>query len=163
MEPQKSPSKTRRHLLNLTLAGLPELEYFEDEAARQKALTEIGDEAADLKSGGYWSGVGILIGAMIVGLVTFRWLLRFVVWPPLLEEVLHWLVAAATFALTLRWLHRSGVAAQLRTKLLACGVPVCMKCGYLLRGLPLDPGRCPECGRAFDEPVQAILGGQRTL
>jgi len=156
----KITARPRKHLLNLTLAGLPELEYFEDEAARQKALTEIGDEAADLKSGGYWSGVGILIGAMIVGLVTIRWLLRFVVWPPLLEEVLLWLAATATFALTLRWLHRSGVAAQLRTKLLVCGVPVCMKCGYLLRGLPLDPGRCPECGRAFDDSVRELLKRQ---
>ena len=153
----------RKHLLNLTLAGLPELEYFEDEAARQKALTEIGEEAANLKSGGYWSGVGILIGAMLVGQVITRWLLRLIVWPPLLEEALHWLVTIVAFALTLRWLHRSGVAAQLRTKLLASGVPICMKCGYLLRGLPLDPGRCPECGQVFDEPVRAILSGQATV
>ncbi len=163
MEPRKSPNLPRRHLFNVTLAGLPELEYFEDEAARQAALNEIGEEAANLKSGGYWSGVGILIGVTLIGQVITRWLLRLVVWPPLLEEVLHWLVAIGTFALTLRWLHRSGVEGQLRTKLLACGVPVCMKCGYLLRGLPLDSGRCPECGRAFDEPVRAILGGQRTL
>ncbi len=150
-------------LLNLTLAGLPELEHFEDDAARQKALTEIGEEAANLKSGGYWSGVGILAGATLVGQVITRWLLTHVVWPPLLEESLHWLVGIATFVLTLRWLHRSGVVAQLRTKLLVCGVPVCTKCGYLLRGLPLDPGRCPECGRPFDDPVRKILGGQRIL
>ena len=162
MEPQKSRSKTRRHLFNLTLAGLPELEHFEDEATRQTALNEIGQEAADLKSGGYWSGVGILIGAMLASQFLARWLLRFVIWPALLEEALHWLVTIVAFALTLRWLHRSGVAGQLRTKLLASGVPICMKCGYLLRGLPLDPGRCPECGGAFDEPVRAILLGQRT-
>lgn len=148
----------RKHLLNLTLAGLPELEYFEDEAALQAALNEIGEEAADLKRGGYWSAIGILVGATLGVQVPVRWLLRLVIWPALLENLLIWLATAAAFALTLRWLHRWGTAGQLRTKLLASGVPVCMKCGYLLRGLPLDPGRCPECGRTFDEPVRAILG-----
>ena len=159
----KVTSAPKKHLLNFTLAGLPELEHFEDEAARQAALNEIGEEAADLKSGGYWSGVGILIGATLASQFLGGWLLRFVLWPALLENALNWLATVAAFVLTLRWLHRSGTSAQLRTKLLASGVPVCMKCGYLLRGLSLDSGRCPECGRAFDEPVRAILGGQRIL
>ena len=157
------PSALKKHLLNLTLAGLLELEYFEDEAARQAALNEIGEEAANLKSSGYWSAIGILVGATLGSRALTRWLLRFVVWPVLLENVLIWLATVVCFALTLRWLHRSGTSAQLRTKLLASGVPVCMKCGYLLRGLPPDPGRCPECGRAFNEPTRAILGKQRTL
>ncbi len=36
----------------------------------------------------------------------------------------------------------------LREKLIAKGVPICIQCGYDLRG-QIDP-RCPECGTGFD-------------
>jgi len=45
-------------------------------------------------------------------------------------------------------LARRGIERHLRTRLLAAGVPVCMHCGYDLRGQ--TQARCPECGRAFD-------------
>lgn len=35
-----------------------------------------------------------------------------------------------------------------RAQLVAKGVPICIDCGYDLRG-QVDP-RCPECGKAFD-------------
>ncbi len=162
METQKSKSRVRRHILNLTLVGLPELEYFESDAQREKALSEIGEESADVKSGGYWSAIGILVAVVLGSQALVRWLLHLVVWPALLEATLIGLVTLVAFVLTLRLLHRWGTAGQLRTKLIACGVPVCLKCGYLLRGLPLKPGRCPECGCSFSEPVCKILGGKVT-
>ena len=36
----------------------------------------------------------------------------------------------------------------LREELIQLGVPICVHCGYDLRGL--TESRCPECGRAFD-------------
>ena len=51
-------------------------------------------------------------------------------------------VAAATWFWGRRF-HRF-----LRERLLALGVPVCLKCGYDLRG-QTEP-RCPECGTPFD-------------
>jgi hypothetical protein len=36
----------------------------------------------------------------------------------------------------------------LRERLATKGVPICIACGYDLRG-QVDP-RCPECGKAFD-------------
>ena len=146
-----------KHLLNLTLAGLPELQYFETDEAREKALTEIGVEAGSPFRGGFWVAVGTLIGAAFGSSLAMRWALKWVSWPGWVENLLPLFAAAAAFFAVLRALHRSGAGGELRAKLLASGVPVCTACGYLLRGLPLTPGRCPECGRAFDDVVRRIL------
>ncbi len=47
------------------------------------------------------------------------------------------------------WLFRRRIRRSLRQQLIERGVPVCLACGYQLRG-QVDP-RCPECGAAFDE------------
>ncbi len=46
------------------------------------------------------------------------------------------------------WLWRGHIRSHVRQKLLEAGVPVCLSCGYDLRG-QVEP-RCPECGQAFD-------------
>lgn len=156
--PQNKPkSQGKPHLLNLTLAGLPELELFESEEQRQNALHEIGREVVDLRSGHYWLAILGLITAVVGGQFLARMLLAMVAWPRWLEDILLLLLVGATFFGALRFLHRSGAAGELRHKLLKNGVPVCLGCGYLLRGLPLDPGLCPECGRPFDDVVREIL------
>jgi hypothetical protein len=53
------------------------------------------------------------------------------------------------------WLLKRQFSKLLRRELLDCGVPVCVRCGYHLIGLP-GP-ECPECGRPFDEDVRRIL------
>ncbi|MEX2218234.1 MAG: hypothetical protein WD749_05690 [Phycisphaerales bacterium] len=40
--------------------------------------------------------------------------------------------------------HRARPA--LRRDLIRIGIPVCLECGYDLRGSPIGAGRCPECG-----------------
>jgi predicted Zn-ribbon and HTH transcriptional regulator len=85
------------------------------------------------------------------------WLLSYVQWHHEVEDLIRVVAMIGAGFLVLRKLHRWGAAADLRRKLLAANVPVCVKCGYLLRGLPLDPGRCPECGTAFSEEVISIL------
>jgi hypothetical protein len=48
------------------------------------------------------------------------------------------------------WLCRQRICRCLRDQLRAAGIPVCMECGYDLRGD--DSGmRCPECGSPFDD------------
>jgi len=42
---------------------------------------------------------------------------------------------------------------HLRQQLVASGVPVCIHCGYDLRGQ--TEARCPECGRSFDAALLA--------
>jgi len=45
-------------------------------------------------------------------------------------------------------LAKKAIESRLRYLLVERGVPVCLSCGYLLKGLP-EP-RCSECGRPFD-------------
>ncbi|MGQ9648617.1 MAG: hypothetical protein ACUVXJ_00735 [Phycisphaerae bacterium] len=47
-----------------------------------------------------------------------------------------------------QYLVRKLLIRYLREQLVAKGVPICIYCGYDLRG-QVDP-RCPECGKAFD-------------
>jgi hypothetical protein len=153
----KRRRRRKRHLFQLTLAGLPELEHFETDEQRQEAFQDIGSEAGTPVSFGFWFAIFILVGAVITARALAKWVLAHVYWPEPVEEALSWLVILLTFGFVLRWLHRSGVRRELREKLLTQGVPVCMQCGYLLRGLPLSSSRCPECGGPFDDRVIEVL------
>jgi hypothetical protein len=53
-----------------------------------------------------------------------------------------------TYAAVFHWLFRSPIRRRLREELVKQGVPICIPCGYDLRGQS-EP-RCPECGAAFD-------------
>ena len=150
----KSP---RANLLNFTLRGLPELDYFPTPEARQAALDEIGAEAGNPKSRHLWLGVLMTVAGVLAARWLAGWLLSFALWPRLVEEILHTVGMLAGFLLVLRWLHRRGTGRDLRTKLLASGVPVCVSCGYLLRGLSPATGRCPECGTEFSARVRDLL------
>jgi len=57
-------------------------------------------------------------------------------------------LAGATIGLAIQYLFRKPLRKYLREQLNAKGVPICIACGYDLRG-QVDP-RCPECGTAFD-------------
>ncbi len=48
-------------------------------------------------------------------------------------------------------IFRNRVRRRLRELLISNGVPICLKCGYDLRGQA--EARCPECGTAFDEEL----------
>jgi hypothetical protein len=48
-------------------------------------------------------------------------------------------------------LFRKRIQRSLRSQLVARGTPICVECGYDLRG-QLEP-RCPECGKAFDQSL----------
>ncbi len=152
------PKKPRKNLLNFTLRGLPELDHFDTPASRQKAIDEIGTEAGNPKSGQFWLGVLLVIAGALAARWIAGWLLTFVLWPRVVEEILHTVGIVAGFLMVLRWLHRSGTSRDLRRKLLASGVPICIQCGYLLRGLLPETGRCPECGSEFSPRVRELLG-----
>ena len=47
---------------------------------------------------------------------------------------------------------------RLREELRRIGIPVCLACGYRLRGLQPQSGRCPECGSSFDARTRELLG-----
>ena len=146
-----------RKLLDVTLHGLPELEYFSTPVDRQKAIDEIGAEAGNPKSPGFWLAIGLLVATALLARWAAGLLLSFVLWPRWLEDVLHTAAMVVAFVAVLRWLHRSDAATELRKKLLAGGVPVCMACGYLLRGLSVMTKRCPECGAEFSPRACELL------
>lgn len=56
----------------------------------------------------------------------------------------------------LRWYHLQPTRRRLREQLVRSGVPICIQCGYLLKGLS-EP-RCPECGREFDPKLLQVSG-----
>ena len=152
-----SANPPKRHLLNFTLRGLPELSYFDNEEQRQRALQEIGAEAGNIRNGGFWLAIVLLVAAAIAARFIAAWMLSYVQWHHELEDLLRVLAMITVAVFVLRRLHRWGAASDLRHKLLQCGIPVCLKCGYLLRGLPVEPGRCPECGTALNEQAKTIL------
>lgn len=152
--------KSGRVILDVSLAGTPELEQFETEEQRQQALSEISKEAGNPRTGNYWLAVVILVFSVLAAGYAADVLLHWVVWPNWVEDVLGWGFRIAAFLLVLRSLHRWGSRVELRQKLLAAGVPVCLSCGYSLRGLAGDSERCPECGTRIPESVSALTGSK---
>jgi hypothetical protein len=159
MENKTQPDKTPPHLLEATLAGLPELKEFDDDERRRAALREIGEEAGNIASGGFWLGLTILVGSTVLSWIVTRWVLAAIGWRSWLETLVLGIVIGGTFWLVLRRLHRTGARRELREKLLQQGVPVCLNCGYVLRGLPTDSSRCSECGETISERTAGLIRG----
>lgn len=144
-------------LLRLTLAGLPELDYFPTPEARDTALYELGRDAGMSAPKSLAAGIAIIAAFTLSLVFAVKWLLRLVHWPRLLEEWIVISLAGGFVFLLLRHLHRRGFVAGLRTKLLAHGVPICVPCGYLLKGLPESTTNCPECGHTIDENTKRVM------
>jgi uncharacterized paraquat-inducible protein A len=72
---------------------------------------------------------------------------------PLIATVVLSFLLGAGGGVGYQYLWRAPIQAAVREQLVAQGIPVCVKCGYDLRG-QTEP-RCPECGAAFEG---ALLG-----
>ena len=70
---------------------------------------------------------------------------------------LTWALAILGYTVLVYLAIRRDMPKALRGQLIKAGVPICVKCGYDLRGLPADRVKCPECGRAFDEEVVQLI------
>lgn len=154
---------SRKHPFNVTLAGIEELDLFPNETAKQTAIKEHADSIRG------WS---LVLGIVVMGTIGLGALFatRMIVVPIISQlmpsglpvwsrEPLQWAIVVAVMFVCVRALHRWGARRSMRTKLVKLGVPVCMGCGYLLKGLPPPPEseRCPECGRAFDQAVRDAM------
>ncbi len=62
-----------------------------------------------------------------------------------------WMYLEFPLLASLIWLCRSLIQRRLRVQLVAKGVPICIRCGYDLRGQHVP--RCYECGTPFDETL----------
>lgn len=167
----KNPQRTSKpwwaaaHLYDFTLMRLPEVEYFESDELRREAFRKIGDEAGSRDPWGLVWGILICAAAALLAMLAVRWGLMSVGLP---SEVKRWglefgpsVAAIGAFLVVIRWLHRRGFRRALRQKLVEQSVPVCLDCGYLLRGLPIEVQACPECGSAIDATVRQILSSPR--
>lgn len=73
---------------------------------------------------------------------------------PIAERL--WSLLILPLMLSWMWFCRSVVRRRLREQLAAKGVPICIECGYDLRGQNVP--RCPECGTPFDETLLNASG-----
>jgi len=158
----------------------PELDLFElPETERAHRLMEAKSAAARpqrrqliaLRIGGSALGLSAMAAAWLAGWlwttpVGWRSGVAFGLWSLLFASI-----ATTTYFITSFWLLRNRVRRQLRRELIRRGVPVCVSCGYDLRGLvrtdpppppwPQPPAnyrfvtepdieaQCPECGGSF--------------
>jgi len=96
---------------------------------------------------GYTLGVGVLVVAILISLRP---------WLSISASMFGGLVGGLTGGsgtVMLTWFWRNRCQRFLRQQLIASGIPICLKCGYDLRGQ--TEARCPECGTSFDAELIA--------
>jgi len=125
----------------------PELLLFPDDAARKAASKKAN--RASITSRRFWLCAAIITCAGICS-----YYVLFPIQSSAMPKYLRLIVVLCVYAyfpvagvaggIWLRAVYRR----SLRLQLQETGIPVCLHCGYDLRG-QLDP-RCPECGQPFD-------------
>jgi hypothetical protein len=124
----------------------PELQRFASPAEAKKAMRAW--QKRMLKMPLFWLG---LVGyTCCVGGLVFVILISLRPWLGLSQATVGGIVGGVTGGsggVGLAWFWRHRCRRFLRRQVLASGVPICLKCGYDLRG---SKGRCPECGTEFE-------------
>ena len=120
----------------------PELSLFETEKERRAAFWKARGNLNTLIC------VCVLFGPLIyLSHVLVRFLSGFLSQPLIVAIPLGLLIGFALGFLAL-WLSRKAIRRRLHRLILEAGIPICIKCGYDLRG-QVEP-RCPECGTPFN-------------
>jgi hypothetical protein len=116
----------------------PELARFESEKEREDAFATAAGKTT-------WKGLPVVLlvfatpvlAANILDSIAPRWAT--------------WLVSVAAglaMGVLATWVFRHETRRRLRIRLINLGVPICLHCGYDLRGQTVP--RCPECGKPFN-------------
>ncbi len=132
----------------------PELDSFETDAQRTEAW--FAATSALKFNWRYWVMLLVLLSAFAVGTVMCvqSVLPRLDIGNPFLKTALPALIVSffsIVLSLAAVLIFRRSVALSIRRRLLDAGIPVCLACGYDLRGQ--HQPRCPECGRPFDASI----------
>jgi hypothetical protein len=121
---------------------LPECRLFRNEEERNAALILACKRTTGTVA--FWLPLAILWTAAFI--LTRRLLPPFI--PNILLGPALSLPCGAACLYPTLWLKRRRIKRLLREQLIGLGIPVCLHCGYNVRG-QTEP-RCPECGREFD-------------
>lgn len=118
----------------------PELRRVDDDRVRGSILRSVPtghERVAEVLS--------LLVFLTLVAISAFQrwWVVLFVAMP----------LAGVGPQLIANGFGRARTRRAIRMELARRGIPVCVQCGYDIRGLPEN--RCPECGEAFDPISQA--------
>lgn len=124
----------------------PELGFFASDMERRQALK--AGQRALRRSWRFWLATiafsmvhaCIMLTVLVVGI---PWVSGYL--PKWLEAALLSAAVGLGIGFTFQYLWRKPVQGMLREHLLAAGVPICIACGYDLRGN--TSGICPECGK----------------
>ncbi len=130
------------------LAGrYPELRRFGSRAEASAAIKACQKE--QMKTLRFW--IILLLFTLCVGITVAAAILLVRKWVPVSGATFGGLVGGITGGsgvVVLQWFWRHEFRTLLRKRLISSGVPICLKCGYDLRGQ--IESRCPECGTPFD-------------
>ena len=125
----------------------PELQRFESQSDAKAAMHAWRKRM--LKMPRFWLGLlGYTLGVGALVLVT---LVSLRPWLKLTPSMFGGIVGGVTGGsgtVVLTWFWRHRCRRFLRRQLLASGIPICLKCGYDLRG---SKDICPECGTTMQE------------
>ena len=129
----------------------PELSRFESEKAQRRALS-VATRHMGLR-GILWAAL-FLLCFWSLGLVA-----RFLGIPDWARDYVGSAVGGLSFSLGFVWICRRDLQRSLRKQLLERGVPICVRCGYDLRGQTAP--RCLECGKPFDKALLEYLSQRK--
>lgn len=158
---EKQSSKFEKIARAPYVRGLPEWELFPDEIARDHAIRDIERRMMPRSILGWLQFLVFVIPLSLAPFIALHFLIKWLHPAPFPGK--GWVIfigATLIYTIIIYLLLRGGMPRDLRRKLVQAGVPVCLKCGYDLRGLPADRTRCPECGRRFGQSVRRLLGDQ---
>lgn len=146
-----------KHRLRLGLGHAQELDLFPSESDRASALFDLSQHPGSPTSAEWWIAFTFYVVFTAAASLAIAWWLQFVNWPIAVELSLPILTVATGFWIV-RTFTRNRIANRfLRHRLIECGVPVCIACGYCLRGLLADTETCPECGKQIDAAIRRMI------
>ncbi|MHC4219655.1 MAG: hypothetical protein ACYSU7_14525 [Planctomycetota bacterium] len=131
--------------------AFPELNLLD--SARERRKVSRTAHLSVMRTRSFWlswfgAAVTAVSGVVFTVVVFIPWLRQYVSLPDWLVKIVMAFLITGIAAGGWQFTLRRPIRRRIREELLARGIPVCLACGYSLRG-QTGP-RCPECGRAFD-------------